>query len=158
MARDSVAVVRERERQVVEMRLAGVPWAVIAERVGYADKSVAYNTWRRVSERMLKEPVEELRQLTSDRLEALLQGVWRDARSGDTRAVETARRLLDQYAKLHGLYAPVKVEADLSVQVGQTAEDEEVAALARDIARRRAELRGLPSRESDVLDGDSGAA
>lgn len=106
-----------KERQALDLRLAGATFDDIAERLGFADRSAAYKAVKRGLTSTLQEPADELRDVESARLERLLLAIWPAALDGDAKAIAQARGLIDQRCKLLGLNAPARVEMDATVQV-----------------------------------------
>lgn len=89
-----------------QMRREGVPWWDIAEELGITEQVAA----RLVSDRIAAaaELVDQgqrrtLLTMELDRLDQLQRAVWADAIGGDTRAVETALKIIDKRARLLGL-------------------------------------------------------
>ena len=138
-SKDSQWAVEQRRKQAVQLRLAGVDLATIMDQVnkitpeGNKYSSVAHvsEDLKRARERsraQLDDSVEDLRQLQVDRLERLLAACWPKAVKGDTRAVDTAARLIQQMAKLKGLEAPTQVELSHRIEMESTAVAEAVLA------------------------------
>src|SRR5690606_6873787 len=71
------------------------------------------------------------RDLEGARLERLLLAVWPDALRGDTKAADTALRLIMARVKLYGLALPEKVE--LTTPVSHEEWAEQAAALMAEI-------------------------
>lgn len=104
----------ERELQVLELRRAGGTWSDIARVVGYNDASAARKAYVRVTDRTLRESAEEARELELDRLDRLMAPYWGPAtRQGDRKAAEFVLKVIDRRAKLLGLDAPTKVQAEV---------------------------------------------
>lgn len=103
----------ELQRQALELRKAGVSYAVIAEKVGYSGPSGAFRAVDSALKRTLQDPADEVRRLEIERLDAMLLGVWPRARSGDDEAIATVLRIMTRRAKLLGLDAPVKKDITL---------------------------------------------
>ena len=111
---------REKRKQAAQLRLAGVDWQTIADRVGYASRGAAYTAVeqaRQRSQRELDETVDELRQLDLDRIGRLLAAVWPKALKGDEKAVESAHKLIMSDAKLRGLEPPTKIMLMARIEV-----------------------------------------
>jgi len=104
----------EKERQVLEMRAAGHGFQVIADNVGYASAGSAYNAYARALERTLREPAEQVRELALERLDAMFRSVWDKASTGDIKAIEAVLKLEERRAKLLGIDAPIKVQAEIT--------------------------------------------
>lgn len=83
----------ERERQCLELRRAGLTFDVIAERIGYVDRSGAYYAYKRALERTMPLSPPEARDLELDRLERLHAAVWPKALRGDLDAVDRVLRI-----------------------------------------------------------------
>lgn len=107
------AEIAERRTKMVRMRLAGLDWDTIAERLEYSNRAAACKDLSRTLTQYLAEQnsaVEELREVELMRLDRLLASVWTAAIGGDNRAVETAIKVIDRRCKLLGLDAPVRAE------------------------------------------------
>ena len=107
--------VLERENKIIELRRAGATWAVIADRVGYASASGAYNAYQRIAERVIRPNLEEYRDMELDRLDRLQMGVWSKALSGDSRAVDSVLKIIDRRSRILGLDAPKEVNLKAEV-------------------------------------------
>ena len=115
------------------MRLAGLDYDTIATRLGYASRGAAHTDISRALEANVAEmnrSAEVLRQEELQRLDRLQAGVWTAAAAGDTRAVETALRIIDRRCKLLGLDAPVRHEV-----VTLDAVDNEIRRLNAELGR-----------------------
>lgn len=96
----------KRRSQALQMRLAGASWDMIADRLEYAGKAAACKDVTRAlaaARAEVTESAEQLRQMEVLRLDRLQAGLWTAACSGDTRAVDTALRVIDRRIKLMGL-------------------------------------------------------
>ena len=116
----------DREVKVLELRRAGLTWQKIAVEVGYADPTGAYAAYKRAVKRVLQEPAEEVRQQEIDRLDRLQVAVWPRAMKGDDRAINTILRLMERRAKLLGLDAAQKVQAEVTTFDGHRDIDGEI--------------------------------
>jgi len=141
----------ERETKILELRRAGVTWAVIAERTGYASASGAYNAYQRIAERTIRPKLEELRDMELDRLDRLQAGVWGKAINGEIRAVDSVLRIIDRRARLLGLDAP----KELNVKAEVTNYD--ANSIDSEVARLIAILDSSPARELDAATSEAGA-
>jgi len=107
------AATAERRSKAVAMRLAGIDYDTIAARLGYAGRGAAYTDITRALEANVAEQnrnSDVLRQEELQRLDRLQAGVWAAAAAGDTKAVDTALRIIDRRCKLLGLDSPQRVE------------------------------------------------
>lgn len=105
--------IRERRKQATALRLAGVDWQSIADRLGYTDRDHACQDVRRAlkqSAAELSSSLEDLRQEELARIDRLIAAIWAQAMAGDQRAAETCARLIDRRVRLLGLDAPIKHE------------------------------------------------
>ncbi len=101
----------ERQRLAFELRLAGVTYEQIAQRLGYGGPSGAHkavSTWLR---RTRTEPSDELIRIETARIDRLWRGLWERAAGGDLQAADRALRLMERRSKLLGLDSPTKVDA-----------------------------------------------
>lgn len=125
--------VEERRRVAMEMRLAGVDLATIAEKVpGYSSATHVSMDLKRARDRskaQLDEKVEDLRDLQVDRLERMMRALWPKVLKGDTKAVETAAKLIIHMSDLRGLKAPTKIELQHRIEVETTIVAETVIAV-----------------------------
>jgi len=96
----------ERQRQALELRKAGATYEMIAEKLGFRGPSGAYEAIKAALEKTLRPPADELRQLESERLDALLLAVYPQARQGNLGAVDRVLRIMERRARLLGLDAP----------------------------------------------------
>jgi hypothetical protein len=92
-----------RTRQALELRLAGLTFEQIAQRLGYANKSGAYKAIARALRERVAEPAEALRAVQQARIEALISSHWPAAQGGDLRATDRVIKLLEREAKLLAL-------------------------------------------------------
>lgn len=92
-----------KERQVLELRRAGVTFDAIATQLHYADRGAAYKAFKRALARTLQQPAAELRELEMDRYDRLLASVWPQAMRGDLKAVDRVLQISDRRTALVGL-------------------------------------------------------
>lgn len=107
------AATADRRAKAVQLRLAGLDFQAIADRLGYADRAAAHKDITRALEANVAEMnrnVEVHRQEELDRLFRLQLGVWPAAAAGDPKAVQTVLNIIDRRCKLLGLDAPQRVE------------------------------------------------
>jgi hypothetical protein len=130
----------ERRRAAVRLRIEGKSWQEIADLLGYDSKGGACKDVSRALQAAITDlalPLEEYRQLELDRLDAMQEALWPKVLDGDTKAIDTALRLMDRRAKLLGLDAPTRTEGVLTLDVIEAG----IAALTAqvDAARTQAE-------------------
>src|SRR5262245_54764851 len=100
----------QRHAEAVQLRLAGVSLAAIADRLGYANESGAYYAVMAALAKARREPAEQLRELATQRLDRMLQAVWPRVLVGDLDAIGTALRIEQRRAALLGLDQAAKVD------------------------------------------------
>lgn len=115
-ADQNVIEATERQRQAVELRKAGGSFEEIARQLGYKDPSGAYRAVRTALRKTIQQPADELRQLEVARLDALLVGLWSDARKGDVAKIDRVLKIMQRRADLLGLDAPKRVDATIEVR------------------------------------------
>lgn len=104
-----------RNTQAVTLRLSGLTYAQIGERMG-----ISTNSAQRMVTRTLQESqdaaVDNLRSIENARLDRAQAAIWKDVLDGDLQAVQTFLRISDRRAKMNGLDAPQKVDMNLNVK------------------------------------------
>ena len=125
----------DKEREIVELRTEGYVWREIAQQVGMSTAGV-YKAYNRAMTRVIAPSIEEHRELELDRLDILQRTYWQPAVNGNLRAADYVLRVIDKRAKLLGLDAPLKVQAEVVTYDGSDL-DREVDAIARIIDAQR---------------------
>lgn len=100
--RPTAAEARDRRRRAVELRLTGMTYAQIAQRLDWSGPSGAHQEIARAL-RLAEEPADRLRDLEVAQLDALFAAVWPRARSGHLRSVDAALGIMKRRARLLGL-------------------------------------------------------
>ena len=119
----------EKETTIIELRHEGYVWREIATMV---DMSIAgvVKAYKRALMRHPVAAIEEHRELELDRLDNLQRTYWQPAVNGNLRAADFVLRVIDKRAKLLGLDAPLKVQAEVVTYDGSDL-DREVERVAR---------------------------
>lgn len=107
------ALVSKRRAQAIALRMAGMDYATIAERLDYGSPQAASKDLFRALRSYREEEeakVEEWRQLESQRLDRLQAAAWAKALKGDLKAIETVLKVISQRSKLLGLDMPLRTE------------------------------------------------
>ena len=119
----------EKETTIIELRHEGYVWREIATMV---DMSIAgvVKAYKRALMRHPVAAIEEHRELELDRLDSLQRTYWQPAVAGNLRAADFVLRVIDKRAKLLGLDAPIKVQAEVVTYDGSDL-DAEVERVAR---------------------------
>lgn len=107
------ASVAKRRADAIKLRLAGVDFETIAERLGYASRGAAskdvcraFDAYRAEEEAV----IETWREVEGQRLDRLQAAAWPAAAKGDLKAIETVLKVIAQRSKLLGLDMPIKTE------------------------------------------------
>ena len=101
---------RIRSQKALSFRLAGLSYRQIATELGFKEVSGAYRSVRRAMDQLTADNAEDLRALESERLDAMLFGIWKAARSGNVQAIDRVIRIMERRAKLHRLDPPEQRE------------------------------------------------
>lgn len=99
-----------KQRQALELRMAGRTWQEIADSLQYRGHSGAIAAVDKALERTLTPPAESYRALTLERLTKILQVFWPMMLQGDYNAARTVIQTIQDIRKLLGLDAPTQVE------------------------------------------------
>jgi hypothetical protein len=123
--------VRERERLAVQLRIEGLTYDEIGDRLGVS-RPMASRIVNRAINRVLREPVEQLVQLEASRLDALWAAMFPRALRGSARHAEVCVRISERRSRLLGLDQPTRVHADVLANVTVDQIDAEIERLLRE--------------------------
>jgi len=112
-AEEKAAEREAKELKVLELRRAGFTFQRIAEEVGYATPSGAQRALERIMTRNVPQAPEEFRWQELDRLDRMQVALWPRAMKGDDRAIGTIVRLMERRARLVGIDAPQRIQAEV---------------------------------------------
>ena len=128
----------EKQRQAVELRLAGRTWQEIANALGYRNHSSAIYAVESALKKTLEPASDSFRALTLERLTKVLQVFWPMMLQGDYNAAKTVMQAIGDMRKLMGTDAPTQVEHGgngvpiqhevVSIEIGDVTEALEVLA------------------------------
>ncbi|MER5302291.1 hypothetical protein ABT039_22915 [Streptomyces lasiicapitis] len=107
------AATAHRRSQAIALRLAGMDYQTIAERLDYADRGAASKDVHRALETNLEAEsaaAATLRELEVQRLDRMQAAAWAKAAKGDLKAIETVLKVIDRRARLLGLDRPARTE------------------------------------------------
>ncbi|MFD5451213.1 hypothetical protein [Streptomyces sp. NPDC127100] len=107
------AATAKRRSQAIALRLAGMDYQTIAERLDYADRGAASKDICRALEANLEAEsvaAATLRELEVQRLDRMQAAAWAKAAKGDLKAIETVLKVIDRRARLLGLDRPARTE------------------------------------------------
>jgi hypothetical protein len=116
----------DKQAQAMKMRLEGESFAVIADKVGYASASGAWHAVQAGLSTTLSEPSQELRELELARLDLMWKSLLPKIRKGVASAVIGGIHVVQQRARLLGLYAPKGILLRVENPAGMS--DEELIA------------------------------
>lgn len=103
----------ERRKKALNLRKAGFTYPQIAQILGLKDEGAAFRVVRTSLREIAKEASKDIVELETQRLDAMLSGIYDAATSGDLRAIDRAIRISERRSALLGLDAPKKTEATL---------------------------------------------
>lgn len=126
-----------RRSQNLQLKLAGLGWDEIAERLGYSGKAAACKDFARALEQTrstIALNAEELREIEMLRLDRVRAGSWKRALSGDPKSADIVLKVHDRVVKLHDLTGAQRVvgnavDAWIDSLRGGTLDPEDQAAL-----------------------------
>ncbi|MFU0240435.1 hypothetical protein ACKI1J_32440 [Streptomyces scabiei] len=125
------AAAARKRAEATQLRIAGVDWATIADRVGYASPGAACTAVGEAFKANLREQdqnVEELRALGVAKVNRLQAAFWTEAVvKKDIKAAKIVLECIKQEARFQGTEAPTRVNLE-----AQRLADEILAALAGD--------------------------
>ncbi len=101
---------RKRMAEALEYRKVGVSYRDIAEAM-HISVSTAHQYVADALKDITREPAEQVLALELDRLDQLLMGIFTQAASGDTFAIDRALAIMARIEKLHGVEAPKEQDA-----------------------------------------------
>lgn len=111
-------IAKQRQSRAIQLRIAGVSLAAIAEEVGYATPSGAHQAVMAGLRTILPDELrDDARRLELAKLDRLEQANWTSALRGDEKAATVILRCIDTRSKLLGLHAPAQV--DVRVREGE---------------------------------------
>lgn len=94
---------KQRQKQALELRLAGVTFEVIAERLHFRSRQGAHDAVTRALQDTIQRPADELRAADIERLDRLFLAVWPLAIQRNLAALDRCLHILAQRARLLGL-------------------------------------------------------
>ena len=99
-----------KQRQALELRMAGRTWQEIGDALGYANHTGAYHAVKTALDKTLAEPAAEYRALTLERLTNILQVHWPLMLQADRDSTRLCLQTIKEIRELMGLDAPAKFE------------------------------------------------
>jgi hypothetical protein len=112
-----------KEQEVVKLRRGGLPWDLIGERVGLS-ASGAHRAFERSLVRVVKEDVDAIRQVETERLDLAQSAIWGKVLQGDNASIQSLIRIMERRAKLLGLDQPTRIQAEVITYDANSIESE----------------------------------
>ena len=108
----------QRRQEATRLRMAGLSFREIAQRVGVTPRRAWVMVQESLSEmrRDIEGNVAELRAMELARLDVAQAALWKRVLAGEDGAVSSLIRIMDRRAKLLGLDAPQQVAQTLSIE------------------------------------------
>jgi hypothetical protein len=128
------ARVTAKETDAIRLRRSGLTYDQIAKTVGYSDGRSAWVAVKRGMTKALREASDDLREFEAQRLDTAMAAIWDDVLAGDRSAIMCLVKLIQERAKLFGLYAPTTIKQEITVYEGGSELDREVQRLAEFLA------------------------
>ena len=104
---------REKSVRALELRKAGVSYDMIAQQLGYSNKSSAHRAVSKLLDATEKEVVGDLREMELRRLDDLFRSMYPLALKGNFVAVDKCLKIMERRSKMTGLDAPEKTQSDV---------------------------------------------
>lgn len=148
----------QRREQAFHLRLAGATYSAIGAALGISKQAAHSLVLETLDETRIKtaEAVAQVRELEVARIDAIVAKLW--AQRGDPRTADTILRAIDRRARLLGLDAPTKVEADVVSNLGPMTDDERAARIDAIFERARARRAAAAARGQLGVAAEPGAA
>ena len=112
-----------KEQEIVKLRRGGLPFDLIGERVGLST-SGAQRAYERSLARVVKEDVDAIRQVETERLDLAQSAIWGKVLQGDNASIQSLIRIMDRRAKLLGLDQPTRIQAEVITYDANSIESE----------------------------------
>jgi hypothetical protein len=125
----SAVTINKREKSVraLELRKAGVSYDMIAQQLGYSNKSSAHRAVSKLLDATEKEVVGDLREMELRRLDDLFRSMYPMALKGNFVAVDKCLKIMERRSKITGLDAPEKTQSDVRQIIKVVYEDAQYA-------------------------------
>lgn len=99
----------ERRCRALTLRKAGLSYEQIAKQEGFSGKSAARQNVHDAIRDLTREPAKDVVLLELERLDTMLLALWKKAKSGDVRAIDSVLRIMERRSAYLGIDAPKKV-------------------------------------------------
>lgn len=118
---------REKSIRALELRKAGVSYDMIAQQLGYSNRSSAHRAVSKLLDATEKEVVGDLREMELRRLDDLFRSMYPLALKGNFAAVDKCLKIMERRSKITGLDAPEKTQSDVRQIIKVVYEDSQYA-------------------------------
>jgi len=135
---------RERAIQALDLRKAGISYEMIAQRLGYSNRTAAFRAVQTLLEKSEKEASTDLREMELRRLDDLFLSIYKKAREGDLPAIDRCLKIMERRAKMSGLDAPEKTQSDVRQIIKVVYEDVQYAEDFDNSAEQQGNVPALP--------------
>lgn len=135
---------RERAIQALDLRKAGISYEMIAQRLGYSNRTAAFRAVQNLLEKSEKEASSDLREMELRRLDDLFLSIYKKAREGDLPSIDRCLKIMERRAKMSGLDAPEKTQSDVRQIIKVVYEDVQYAEEFDDTTQQQANAPMLP--------------
>lgn len=102
----------DREQEVVKLRRGGLTFDLIGQRLGI-HPTTAHKAYERALTRVVKEDVDAIRDLETERLDLAQSAIWGKVLQGDNPSIQSLIRIMERRAKLLGLDQPTRIQAEV---------------------------------------------
>ena len=107
----------EKQRQALQMRLAGASYEQVAAALHYRTRGGAWRAVQEALRKTLQEPADEVRKLELARLDSWLLSITPQIRSGSLEALDRGLKIMAQRTVyITGLKVPDRVDLRLTIQ------------------------------------------
>lgn len=106
---------RARRAQAVSLRLAGMTYAQIGERLQVTERT-ARSIVNRSLDRTEQSNADRMREVENQRLDRAQAAIWPRVLRGEDKAVSLFLQISDRRARINGLNAPTKIDLSMSVR------------------------------------------
>jgi hypothetical protein len=113
----------EKEQEVVKLRRGGLTWDLIGERVGLSP-SGAQKAFDRSLARVVKDDIEAIRALETERLDLAQSAIWGKVLQGDNPSIANLLRIMERRARLLGIDQPIRQQIEVAVYDGNAVRTE----------------------------------
>lgn len=116
----------DKQRQALQLRIAGATYDQIAKEVGYTGASGAWKAIQSALKKTIQEPADELRQIELARLDRMMLSLWEKVREGHLGAMDRVIKIMQHRADLTGMAKSPKLGLPTAILLVDPTEDEAV--------------------------------